>query len=304
MTKPSSSISSNSHKKAVLLALSVAPPVASGKRPGLLEIDLWRRNKLSKKRHLEVKSYIARDSECFQLWLDLLDAERQLKLEKQASHITLWQKIVTAWKNEKKLWMGGGLVAATTAVFVAVFGLKVFLAPDILYGINQNYQQFDSHPFAAQWHYQDYDKGLSFSIPTPYDIAKKAVLVGVREGLTELHQSAKLSHEWQAIINQYPNTLPRCEATLSTEQCQQQNVLLTDFGRWLALVQLQCSQPALIDTAEYFTLQQQRKDYFEQQLSTMPLLQPLKQQAQSWDTTPDMQILCNNIKNLLNHIDN
>lgn len=303
MTNPSN-ISSKAHKKAALLALSSGAPPPKGKRPSLLEIDLWRRNKLSKKRSAEVKSYIARDSECYQLWQDLLASEQQLNEEKKVASVSIGQRLNNWVFGENKLWLGGGFAVATMALFVTVFGLKSFLNPNTMVGISKDYEQFSSNPMASNWYYKSNDKGLSFNLPTPYDKAKSAVLVGLYTGLVELKSTGKINDsEWNNIISQYPDKAPECPDSQTTEQCQKQNKQLHDFGRWLALMQLDCSQSSQLKKAKYYSLQQQRIDYFSQEMIGFSVLEPLTTRLQRWQNTTEQSQFCQQINTLLNHID-
>ena len=304
MTK-SSKISTKTHKKAVLLALSAGSPPPEGERPSLLEIELWRQQKLPKKRSAEVKSYVARDADSYQLWQDLLISEQQLNNEKQAQRVGLWQRCQNWVLGEQKVWLGGGFAVAAMAVFVAVIGLKSFLHPNMIHGIDQDYELFSSQPSVTSWSYKSYNKALTFALPTPYDKAKKAVSVGVRSGLTELQNSGKLSdNEWQAIIQQYPAVLPDCPDSMGIDHCQKQNEILQDIGRWLALVQLQCAQEEPVIDTEYYRLQQQRINYFSEELMAFPVVEPLIDQLHSVDQITEHKMFCQKIVMLLNHIDN
>lgn len=304
MTK-SSKIASKMHQKAALLALSAGLPPPVGKRPDLLEIELWRRNKLSKKRSAEVKSYVARDADCYQLWQDLLTSEQQLNAEKQASRVSLWQRCQNWIIGDNKVWLGGGFAVATMALFVAVVGLKSFLNPGMMVGIGQDYEQFSSHPAASSWHYKSHDKGIGFAIPTPYDKAKTAISVGIHSGLVELQNAGKLSeNEWQNIIQQYPAQLPDCPDAVETQQCQKQNAQLQDFGRWLALMQLDCGQTASVKDTQYYSLQQERLVYFSKEFVAYPVIAPLRERMHSLDKATDSKLFCQKIAMLLNHIDN
>ncbi len=303
MTNPSN-ISSKAHKRAALLALSSGAPAPKGKRPSLLEIDLWRRNKLSKKRSIDVKSYIARDSECYQLWQDLIASEQQLNEEKEAASVSIGQRLKNWVFGENKRWLGGGFAVATMALFVTVIGLKSFLNPNMMIGISKDYEQFSSSPLASNWYYKSNDKGLSFTLPTPYDKTKTTVLVGLHSGLIDLKSTGKISNnEWNNIINQYPDKLPECLDSQTTEQCQKQNKLLHGFGRWLALMQLDCSQSNQAKDANYYSLQQQRIDYFSQEIIEFSVLEPLITQLQGWQNTTEQSQFCQQINDLLNHID-
>ncbi len=304
MTK-SSKISTKTHKKAVLLALSAGSPPPEGERPSLLEIELWRQKKLPKKRSAEVKSYVARDADCYQLWQDLLMSEQLLNNETQAQRVSLWQRCQNWLIGEQKIWQGGGLAVAVMAVFVGVIGLKSFLHPDMMQGIDQDYEKFSSQRTLSGWSYKSYEKTLSFVQPTPYDKAKKAVSVGIRSGLIVLQKAGKLTeNEWQAIIQQYPAEFPDCPESMTADQCQKQNDTLQVMGRWLALMQLQCAQEEPVIDTEYYRLQQQRIDYFSEELVAFPVIEPLIDHLHSVGQAIEKKMFCHKIVMLLNHIDN
>jgi len=291
---------SKNNLKAVLLALSVDTKKPIGKRPSLLEIDLWRQKKLSQKRSTEVKSYIACDAECYQNWLDLLSSEEQLKAEIKPTSKSTWNKLKTFLHFDTPLWISSGV---TIALFIAVFGLKSFLSPNIVQGIDDSYTQFDSYPPISAWHYQSSSKGSRFpsSILIPYKQATKAILVGIGAGLRTLQTSGYLTAQWQPVISEYPTNLPTCQNSISVKHCDEQNKQLSEFGRWLVLMQLHCSQNQSNDK-DFYSVQRERLEYFNYQFSTFPTLEPLSTQLQNFKHSNKQ--LCTTTKILMDTFDN
>ncbi len=296
----------HANKRVALLALALDDKPLTGESPALLEIDLWRRGKLNKKRSAEVKAYVARDSECYQQWLELLENEQLLAAEKQLAHVSLAQAISNWFAGLNNLMLGGGLVFATTAVLFAVITLKTTRQPDLLDLINADYAQFNGQPSAQYWYYQNSDKSFGFSLPTSYDRLKPAILYGLRTGLVQLQQHGQLasSKAWQYVVASYPSALPACPESHATDACQQQHKVLENFGRSLALMQLHCAQPELNVAADFYSKQQQRLADFKPPLSAYTALSPLTAQLNAWQNTSDKQQFCGQLQQLLNNIDN
>jgi len=294
-----------SKKSLALLGLALDEKKPSGNKPSLLEIDLWRRGKLNKKRSAEVQAFVTHDSECYQLWMDLLESEQLLAAEKAKNHISLSQRLKSWLPEFNANGMGGGLAFATASVLIAVVTLKTVMQPDLLTQIDGDYAQFTGEPALESWYYRMNDKSLDFSLPSTYDLLKPAILKGLGEGLRQLQQAGKLANntQWQQVISAYPSDFPDCPQDLSAEVCQQQQVLLQTFGRNMALLQLSCAQTDLQASAEFYPKQAQRLAEFKQQFSAYENLAPLTEQLNNWQPAEDKVVFCQQVKQLLNSID-
>ena len=287
-----------------LLALALDAKKTMGIKPSLLEIDLWRRGKLNKQRSAEVKSFVARDSDCYQLWMDLLEAEQVLAAEKQQQKDKARQSRLDWFASINPLNFGGGLVFATTACLIAVVSLKMLLQPNLLGSIDNDYASFSGNPMAAHWYYQSNDKSFNFKPPTAYDKLKPIVLVGIYSGLSELQQSGQLANteQWNEVISAYPTNTTVCVAGDQQASCQQQQDLLKNFGRNLALLQLSCSQPDMPLSADYYSQQQKRLMLFKEQIAVDEDLLPLTDTLNQWQPSTDKDKFCGQVKQLLRHV--
>jgi len=293
-------MTSKSDHQLALTALVLDSKKPQGEKPSLLDIDLWRRGKLKKKRAAEVQAFVAHDTDCYQQWLELLENEAILATEKAENKISLSDKINTWFTGFNTAWMGGGLTFATTAALIAVISLNPF-EDTLLQQIEGDYSQFSADPVAEYWYYQTHNKAMSFKKPTEYDSQKDNILTGLHDGLLSLQYSKKIPQtpQWQAIIEIYPQQLVACPASITTDICHQQQTLLYDLGQNLALLQLQCSQekPQLSNTFEI--TQRQRLTVFHTQIANYSMLSPLSEHLVMDET----QNFCGQIAQLLNHIE-
>lgn len=294
-----------SDKSTAFLALALDDKQPTGNKPSLLDIDLWRRGKLNKKRSAEVKSFVARDSECYQLWMDLLGAEKMLLAEKQQQKNKAKLSVSDWLASINPLKFGGGLVFATTACLIAVVGIKSLINPSLMNGIDSDYARFSGDPMATHWYYQSNDKSFNFKPPTPYDRLKPIILVGLYTGLSDLQQSGQLpkTEQWNEVIAAYPTETKPCLEGGTQQSCQQQQALLKNFGRNLALLQLNCSQPDVQRSDDDYNTQQKRLAEFKEQMAADEDLSPLTQMLVQWKQTTDNNAFCGQVKRLLNQVD-
>ncbi len=121
----------NEDRVNLLLGLIADDEAAIGVKPDLWEIQAWHLDKLDKHRAAQVKSHLARDPECYQLWSDLLieDAAQQ-----SLQHYLVAQ-FKTAWASFGSVLFDTGwqrpVVISMTMVFVVTIGLQIFMKPDI-----------------------------------------------------------------------------------------------------------------------------------------------------------------------------
>ncbi len=259
-------------KAQVLLVLALDKPALSGTRPSLLDIDLFRRGHLPKKRLNEVKAFIARDPECYQMWRDLIAAERLVPQRSQSEHTVFNRQKWWTWLQPKPVF-AGSFVAALSIVLMVIqfYGLP---KPTLEQSITDDYLAFSESPNPSMWWPESTSKSLPFVIPTPYQQAKKAVRAGFRRGLETLLQQSRLSDDWQTVILSYPEQMPPCSKDQNT-LCQQRQQILSNLGYWLTLAHLECQQPNQTDDSNYLQKQQIRVKYFQEQLNPYPDLQPL-----------------------------
>ena len=92
-----------------------------GSKPDLQEIQAWHQNKLDATRALEVKTHVARDPECYQLWSDLL-AEDKAAVSKPG----LFEQI-RDWLGTTFAGNGTQLTLALTAVMVLAISIPVIM---------------------------------------------------------------------------------------------------------------------------------------------------------------------------------
>lgn len=305
--KISESASNETEHRLALLGLALNTPAPTGKRPSLDEIELYRLHKLPGKRADEVKAYIARDSECYQAWSDLVDSEQEIKTHFSHSQVKTgvhaWLKRIS---REPAAWIGGGFAAAAVSLFIGVIAVKTVLMPGILAGIDKDYAGFDSSPDIKAWiQTQNSEKSIHSIKPNAYEHYKQAILVGIHQGLTELNEMGKLGNEasWKTLIESYPQRSPACTQAQELKQCEDRNLFMVNMGRWLTLLQLNCTSTDKAVVKEYLQLQQERLEFFLQQARQFPELSPLQKQLKGWTSPSSEQALCRDVATLLASLD-
>ncbi|BCG64977.1 MAG: hypothetical protein methR_P2777 [Methyloprofundus sp.] len=329
-------------KNLAVLALMLDTKQPIGVKPTLLEIDLWRRGKLKKKRAKEVKSFVAKDSDCYQAWVDLLESERMLANEKrevkdQANGL---KKVLDWFSKVHYVLLGKGFVAATAIIFMAVVGLKTFMQaePDVVkVDINKqlnstsNEMLVSSMPKAVKRndHYKLPDPPSSFgpseriydsadSSPfspdaklyssaeqsvSEYDQIKPIILKGVRDGLLEL-QEAEGEAKSSSEWARVMTTYPR-----SFPRCPD-TLSADDCRRQYALLYVFGRwlasvqlQCSLSDSTMSLLSYEEPLSDFNIIFSVYVSLSPLTEQLSDWQSSTNSEIFCLQIKHFISSID-
>ncbi len=210
-----------------ILGLMADNKVPVGKKPDLKEIQDWHNGKLSVARANEVKSHVARDPHCYQMWSDLLVASTD---EPATNKEQLQNRIVNLIKRLRfnPLWLSRGGFAVAVAAIVAIF----------IFPYNQDdWSPSDNPIYAApefNWPY------LAMTSTRSGDVnfrLKTALQRGLREGLEMTTQG---EHGWSVAVENLPGELIPCDKTTSTSLCEQQSQLVKKLGVHAAVLYIAC----------------------------------------------------------------
>ena len=213
-----------------LLADQVSP---IGPAPTLLEIQDWQSGKLDDKRAAEVKSHIARDPACYQMWSDLLAEEKQsaTMTEHQQSYFSkTFNKIRNWWTTPVQVWASGGLVTAMVIIMVFVFepGQKGWSPADDPIVANLDYDW----PYAA----------ISATRGGELNYRQKIALqTGIRTGL-EITTQGKSG--WSIATNSLPSEALPCESEANNDDCIRQTKTVQKIGLHAGVLYMACLEYA------------------------------------------------------------
>ena len=207
-----------------LLADDEAP---IGLKPHLLEIQAWHLGKLSKERAEEVKSHVARDPVCYQLWSDLIAEESQAASSKSFS-ISLIGSYLKVWLGKRPAWwVSGGVVTAMLAIFAVLY---------VPY-ISQPWSPLDE-PIVADVSYDWPWQGMSLRRGGDLSYRQKiAFQSGMRKGFSITTQD---KGTWSTAIASLPDKALSCESEANPAVCEQQTLLLVDTGVHTGVLYMAC----------------------------------------------------------------
>ncbi len=204
-----------------------------GPTPSLKEIQDWHLGKLGAERSAQVKTHVARDPKCYQLWRELVEAEQQTHAEtlaalqpgllhRVAKRINAW------WQHPPTLWAGGGVATAFVIVLVVIIG-----------PLTQGPWSPTDDPIFAEgleynWPYAAMSVTRSGELSYRHKIALQK---GLRNGLVLTTQEQP---PWAAAIEQLPSAAQPCNDAPSTVQCEKQTKLLIKTGTHAAVLYLAC----------------------------------------------------------------
>ena len=222
---------SNDERMISLLGLLANAEPAIGLKPSLAEIHAWHLGKLDATRAAEVKSHVARDPDCFQMWSELLAAEKMADIKsapaKKVSLFSLITKQVKkAWDTPNQPWLAGGFVTAMLAVFA------VLLIPQP--GTWTPLDDPTHAELAYDWPYAN----LSVARGGDLSYRKKIALqTGVRIGI-EVTTLAKQG--WEQALYQLPTETISCDKEKDVNTCRQETEKLKQLGIYTGVLYLAC----------------------------------------------------------------
>lgn len=236
--------SDNNKRLISLLALMADHETPSGPKPDLREIQDWHLGKLDAARAAQVKSHVARDPECYQMWSELLAEEKATTIDsataKKGSVLSVITKqIKQAWNKHGQSWLAGGLVTAMIAVFV------VILIPQ-----QGTWSPIDD-PVRAELTYDWPYANMSVTRGGELSYRNKIALqTGIRIGI-EITALAKQG--WEQAIYQLPKQTLPCDQEADVNTCIEQTETLKKLGIYSGVLYLAC-----------LDLQQGEQNYFDE----------------------------------------
>jgi len=222
------------NKPAAILALMADKGNASGDKPDLAEIQLWRSGQVDELRAAEIKSHIAADPDVYELWQSLVAADQSLSEDhagdtetmQPGGSMSLWGRVGQAWKNLQSSgsnWPAYSLVAAMALALVIIF------------------PRGDNFPALEElwydWPYASIGTGTTRSAGLAYAL-KESLQAGLRSGLTKRVGDREA---WLPVINALPEMPPTCTADSNPESCDTRQELVKELGSLAAENYLVCA---------------------------------------------------------------
>jgi len=200
-----------------------------GARPDLKEIQDWHLGVLDDARAAEVKTHVARDPACYQMWSELLAAEataEHAQSDKVNWLIALFAKIKTWLTTPTPIWVGGGLATAMVVV------LAVIITPgNPDWSPTDNPVNFDRE---ANWPYLG--KSISRSGELTYR-NKIALQTGLSDGI---RLSTQGNSSWTEAL-EYLHDMPQsCDDAKDKTVCVSQTRLMRKTGLHASVLYLAC----------------------------------------------------------------
>ena len=212
-----------------MLGLLADDAQARGKKPDLKEIQDWHEGRLDSKRAKEVKSYVARDADCYRMWSELCAAEETATSEQeQPGPATRWLTIIKAgWNAIPRVWYYTGFATATVVMLAIILiptGKDIWSPLDdpMLVTVEMN------------WPYSGMTVTRSGELDYRHKIALQS---GMRKGF---EVSTHESRGWIKAINSLPEKTVSCEKVSAVSQCEKQTQLMYTIGIHAAVSYLSC----------------------------------------------------------------
>lgn len=214
-----------------MLRLVVDSRSATGRKPDLEEIQSWHLGRLSEPRASEVKSHVARDPECFQLWSELVAAEQQTQSIADTavpaqSTDGLWYRFKRWWKTPLQAWASGTVATAALVLFVIVM-----LPQSATWSPLQDPVRAE---LTYDWPYE------SMSLTRGGDLVyrdKIALQSGLRQAIAVT--TTGIEH-WQMVVKRMPKVPLSCTEQSDVAACNRSNDLLTRVGIHSGVLYLAC----------------------------------------------------------------
>ncbi len=213
-----------------LLGLLADQEIPTGPTPTLLEIQDWHLGKLDQKRAAEVKMHVARDPACYQMWSDLLAAEKEPTLtpdQPQSVLSVIANKCKQSWRKPDPSWLGGGLV---TAAVVSIIAVVLMPGQEIWSPIDDPIVA----PLDYDWPYASMSSTRGGKLSYRMKIA---VQTGIRKGIEITTQGQQ---GWNEAINSLPPEALSCEKETNKQVCEQETKLLQKVGVHAGVFYLAC----------------------------------------------------------------
>jgi len=211
-----------------LLADSEAP---IGLRPDLKEIQDWHRGKLNASRAAEVKTHVARDPDCFQMWSDLLAAQASAEAS-QPTKIKRLEKLFEKIKSRLKF----PVLAKTSAglaTAVAVL-LAIILLPEQQMEWSPSDNPIIVADLQAEWPYLARTTRSEGTLTYNQKIALQA---GLSQGILLSTQGQR---EWAQVLEYIHDTPKSCAKSDKRSLCEAQTQALLKTGLHASVLYVAC----------------------------------------------------------------
>ncbi len=229
------------------LALERVPP-PYGEPPDLAAIAAWVEGELPPARAAEVAAFVARDPDCYRLWLDYADARALLDTESAGTAPPLLRRL-TVWRGRLNAWwqtMGNrgsqlsGILAATAILLLLVSFVPSWFQDPLDRTLDRAYRAWIAagQPPPQQWSSRlaGVTRGTRAIQDPGTDPERSAFLAGLANRVPELGT-------WPPRIGAHLHELPTaplpCPA--NEKDCHQRQQRLRQLGEWILLLSLACA---------------------------------------------------------------
>lgn len=238
------------------LALALDTPPPAGDKPELEEITQWWMGRVSEPRATEIKAFVARDPDCYQMWYDLRQAQ-DVAGQKTDRPAAVGAGKTGLLKKFSDLFGTGLFAPATATVFAAL--LLVLVATPMLYSPDLREQidnEYDAWDYTTRLSASDYpwlhqhgqlralSVNRSATMRGPASLSRITIYqypsfaFGVREGMEKMIERQSDTELWHSYIAQLPGQPADCPD--ADPHCNEDQLVLSELGRWSVLMQAQC----------------------------------------------------------------
>lgn len=240
--------------KWVRTALLLQQPPDDGVKPDYREVAAYIEGRLDRQGAQRVKSWLARDSESFAVYRELL-AMRQERAESQSvkpDFSAAIKRLFSGFGTGPFAWSGGASIALASVFGIAV-ALQVFGTPDLARRVDEAYAR---PPFVLSLQNNQWLWNPRFSskdmLTGKQRQLRRAFRTGIRQGLSEL---VGTDTAWREVVQELPASAGACPRS-----CR----LTEALGRWAVFMYAACRHPQELPPAFWQRQRRWSGDWLQQ----------------------------------------
>lgn len=241
--------------KMVRTALLLQPKPDDGPKPTVEVISDWVDGKLDRKTARRVKAWVARDSECFEIYQELLEV-KEVWGNSQPERKSLLQKLVLVLKNSAgmPLFVGGSIAAIAATIFGVSLTLHLYATPDLMQQLDKSYANpaFGVSMQQSQWLWNPRLSSKA-SLSNEQQRYRQAFRSGIKDGLQAFVAE---DQSWREVLQELPDQSNDCQSQI----CEQVQAL----GKWAVLMHAACKQAQTVPSAFWLTQRQWAEEWLSQ----------------------------------------
>ena len=276
-------------------AVSLFANESRGQAPQWHELSAWRNGTLPEDRSAEILSHVANDPDCFQQWLDIVEAEQWIEQQAIIDTVTRAPDAsaptstassgtqsdsatsLSTPLNSTMRWLrslfdqplavyGGALAAITLAVLI----VPLMRESEVLTLQQQMDRSLDTYidsqaglPTATPAGRSTRNLGGLFDDLSPADVARQHFQYGMFLAAQKIGTGD--SAQWQTWREQLQSTPPNCDAASDKGDCELIASDVSALGQWTLLNFAACRHGSEITQEDYWATQ---LDLYEQFITT------------------------------------